>query len=119
MNKPISIRKADSMELWENLEPNRTLYPRAIPYKHKGTTINEDGIRITGTRAWIESVLSRLMPLREFENDMTRIGIAYSEITDKETQRPTGFYRCTVQVHERGGEAQMVNAFIGAIKQAK
>ena len=82
--------------------------PRPIPYKHKGSTIDEDGIRITGTLDFIEAVQSHLKALLAFEGIGTRLGVAFSEITDRETgARITDRYRCSIQVHQRGGEAAL------------
>jgi len=94
---PKSYRKKEALELWQGLEENQELRPRMIAYKHEGTTIDEDGIRICGTEKFIFSVLSRLKPLLRYENGSTRIGIAFSQIQDKETKCliPNAF-RCSV-----------------------
>lgn len=112
--KPTNIQKKEALALWESLPENQPLNPTPIAYKHKGTTIDEDGIRICGSKQYIESVLSRLKPLLGYENLSTRIGIAWSEIVDKDTQQVIeGKYRCSIQVHERGDEAKHVNRLFG------
>lgn len=102
------------MKVWKDLEP-RPLTPRMVPYKHTGSTIDEDGIRITGSLEFIEAVTSRLKDLLKFENDAaTRLQISCSELTDKETgRRMDGRYRCSIQVHERG------DGGIGLLMKAK
>jgi len=99
----MAFPKATILAHWRQLNPNSPLYPQAIPYGHKGTTIAEDGIRITGSQRWIDSVLSRLQELLAYEGTTTRLGVSYQATTDKETGKPTGGYSCYVQVHERGG----------------
>ena len=110
MNKPTSFQKKQALQLWAELPEALPLTPGAIAYKHKGTTIDEDGIRICGSLPFIESILSRLKPLLRYENTDTRIGIAFSEICDKDTGAVIhGRFRCSIQVHERGDEARHFN----------
>lgn len=111
--KPESIQKADALTLWKAQPENQQLKPGAIAYKHRGSTIDEDGIRICGTKPFILATLSRLKALLTYENTDTRLGIAFSELTDRDTgQIISGRYRCTVQVHERGDEARRMNRYI-------
>jgi hypothetical protein len=109
------MQKKQFIEHWNNLTPNQRINPTIVPYKHEGTTFAEDGIRLTGTTQFIDSVLSRLKDLLQHENAETRLQVNYTESKDRITQRPTGSYVCYVQVHERGGEAKMVNAMVSAM----
>jgi len=112
--KPRSYRKAESLKLWATLPEDQKVNPCPIAYKHKGTTISEDGIRICGSEHFIKSVLSRLKDLLEYENGSTRLGVAFSEIQDMKTGLVIeDSFRCSVQVHERGREAQIVNRLCG------
>lgn len=88
-----------------------------VPYKHKGTTYFEDGIRITGSQEFIDAVLMQLNPIQllSHENGNTRLQIVYNQSTDKETGQKTDSYVCSIQVHERGGEAKMANAIASSI----
>jgi len=117
MEKAKSLKKDEVLRLWAELDPAPALTPEPIPYKHEGTTIAEDGIRLCGSKPFILSVLSRLKDLLKCENGQTRLGLAFSEIQDIKTGAIiSGQYRCSVQVHERGREAQMVNAYLEAAK---
>lgn len=108
--KAQNIQKKEALSLWQSVADNLPLRPAPIHYKHEGSTIDEDGIRICGSKEFIMSVMSRLKPLLAFENCETRIGIAFSELTDKETQQViSGRYRCSIQIHERGDEAKHFN----------
>ena len=40
--------------------------PRPVPYRHQGSTYDQDSLRITGSRAFIDAVLSRLTALLAF-----------------------------------------------------
>lgn len=107
------MRKAEFLKHWIGLlkEGERPLKPRPVPYKHEGSTYAEDGIRITGSAAFIDSVLSRLTDLLKHENPRTRLQVNYQESKDRESGLKTGSFNCYVQVHQRGREAQAVNAF--------
>lgn len=104
LSKSGGISKDEFINVWQNLQPIKQIKPQFVEYKHSGSTIDEDGIRITGNLEFIESVVSRLQDLLKFENnEATRLQISCSELTDKETgERMTGKYRCSIQVHERG-----------------
>ena len=102
---------------WRGLadQPSPAQTMRRIAYKHEGSTYDQDGIRLTGTRRFIDSVLALLQPLLARENGQERLPLVYSESTDRETGQPTGTWNCYVQVHERGPEAQHLNALFGTI----
>jgi len=107
------MRKAETLARWRGLQADQAVKPVPVMYKHQGSTYTEDSIRITGTQEFIDSVLSRLMPLLEFENTRTRLQLVYQETTDKNTGCKTGTYNCYVQVHQRGGDAIHVNETYG------
>ena len=107
------MKKGDFLQHWNLIEPNQKLNIRPIAYKHKGSTFDEDGIRILGTPEFIDAVLSRIKDLIDYENGSTRLSISHSEATDKETGRPLGSYEAYIQVHQRGQQAQAINAMFG------
>ena len=109
------MQKAAFLQHWKTLTPNQPIKPAVIPYKHEGSTYAEDGIRITGSREFIDSVLSRLTDLLRFENGETRLQVNYQESKDRASGQLTGSWNCYVQVHARGGEAIMVNAFVSGL----
>lgn len=107
------MRKSEILTHWAGLPENQPVNPEIIPYKHRGSTFDEDSIRITGSQEFIDSVLSRLKDLLKYESADTRLQVMYQESQDKKTKQPTGSYCAYVQVHERGAEAKMVNHFMG------
>ena len=118
LTKSGSLRKDDFMELWRKTTPNQPVNPQSIAYQHKGTTIDQDGIRLTGDPDFIFGVLSNLKHLIDCENERTRLKVAFSELKDKETGRPIpGRFRCSVQVQDRGNQAKAINAFVSAIQR--
>jgi len=99
------INKETALTLWQNLKPSK-LKPTPIYYKHTGSTIDQDGVRICGSPEFIAAVMERLKDLLEYEAERTRIGIAFSTISDRETGTEIeGRFRCSIQVHERGRQA--------------
>lgn len=112
--KPQTFTKAQMIARWRALRPSQPLRPAAVPYKHEGSTYSEDGIRITGSQAWIDSVLSHLQPLLDFEADGTRLQVVYKETVDRETGTPTGTFNAYIQVHERGPQSAALNRAISA-----
>jgi len=115
LTKSGAIRKELALNMWNRLQPVK-LQPDPIMYKHKGTTVDQDGVRICGSPEFIGAVLARLKDLLKFEGDETRIGISFSELSDRETgSRIKGRFRCSVQVHERGDESKMLNIRYGRI----
>jgi hypothetical protein len=109
------MRKAQILDHWQKIEPNQPIKIDSVAYKHRGSTYTEDGIRLTGSMDFIDSVLSRLTDLLQLENGSTRLQLNYQESKDRKTGVATGTYNCYVQVHERGSEAKMVNAMTGHI----
>jgi hypothetical protein len=106
------MKKDQMIERWKSLGDSKVVMPRVVPYKHKGSTFDQDGIRITGTTAFIDSVLSRVKDLLSYENGETRLSVSWTETKDRETKVKTGTYNCYIQVHERGPQAKMANAIM-------
>ena len=110
------MKKHEILAHWEGLEPNQEVAMSEVPYKHKGSTYDQDGIRLTGSKRFIDSVLSNLKGLLDYENGESRLQVVYQESRDRDTQGLTGTYNCYIQVHERGHEAKMCNAFVEGAK---
>ena len=113
------MQKAQILEHWRGIKPDQKITITPVAYKHEGSTYNEDGIRITGSREFIDKVLSRLTDLLDYEGDSTRLQLNYQESKDRETGASIGSYNCYIQVHMRGGEAQMMNAFVRGIRERR
>ena len=112
--KAARLNKSEALQHWNGLEqaaPAPLMQP--IPYKTTGSKYGYSGIRIDGSRDLIDAVLSNLKTLLGHENGSTRLELNYTEVTDRDTGVPTGNWVCYIRVHERGREAQMVNAILG------
>ena len=112
------LKKSEALDHWRNLkdQPQPAGVMHRVPYKHVGSTYDQDGIRLTGSRQFIDSVLYQLRPLLERENNTERLQLVYSESTDRDTGQPTGTWNCYIQVHERGAEAKYLNTMYGRIE---
>ncbi len=97
------MEKKAFLKHWSGLRKNQKLDPKPVRYTHEGSTYAEDGVRITGSRVFVDSVLSRLKDLLKLENDATRLQVVYQRSTDRDSGRTLSSYNCYVQVHERGG----------------
>jgi len=114
MKKPKTFGKKKFMEHWGSMKRRRKLAPTPVPYKHEGSTFDQDGIRINGSRKFIDAILSRLTELLKFENGSTRLQTVYKQASDK-SGNLLDSWSCYIQVHDRGDEAKMVNAFASAL----
>jgi|TARA_R100000656_G_scaffold48031_1_gene39016 hypothetical protein len=111
------LSKSQTLSHWRELPDQQDLNPDAIPYKHRGTTFGADGLRIEGTRTFVDAILSRIKPLLDGENGTTRLGLNYQQVESKDG-KPNDFagnWVCYVKIHERGHEAQIANSRYGQI----
>lgn len=74
----------DILDTWQKLKPNLPLTPQPIPIGHKGTRYDDDGIRITGTGKFINSVLSRLKDFLIYRNfPGIQLDVEYRQVSNK------------------------------------
>ncbi|RTK94080.1 MAG: hypothetical protein EKK64_09240 [Neisseriaceae bacterium] len=76
--------KPEILEFWKKLRSDSPILMKPIEYNHKGSTYGEDGIRITGSPQFIQSVLARLKEFLNFESPQTKLSVSY-----RETQSPS------------------------------
>lgn len=115
MSKARRLTKEQALRYWEELQEESfedTVSP--IPYKTEGSRYGMDGIRIDGSRRFIDSVLAKLKDLLVWESAVTRLELNYTETVSRETQEPTGRWVCYVRVHMRGVEGAMSQGFFGS-----
>ena len=111
------MKKDETMDRWQNLEPNQNplRHMAPIPYKARGSRYGACGIRIDGNPAFIDAVLSCLKPLLDGENAVTRLELSRNQVdgsgigkvlpnTDQHAEC------CYVRLHMRGRDAQHMNA---------
>lgn len=84
--KPWKARKADVIDHWKNLQPNMKIQMEPVSEDHKGTRFRSDGLRITGSPQFINSVLSRIKDMAGFEEEgmgQFRLDVEYRQIESK------------------------------------
>lgn len=108
------MRKREFLQHFAGIKPDQKISMCQVPYKHTGSTYLEDSIRLTGSKEFIESVLSRIKDLLDYENGFTRLSTVFQQTTDKDSGILTDKWNCYLQVHERGGEAQAMNAMVSS-----
>lgn len=99
--KPISARSR-LIQHWRTLRPDLPIIIEPISKDHKGSTRNEDGLRITGSPRFIASVIAKLKTILLYENDKTKIEILYRQTGSHQgvSQSPT--YVMYINIKERG-----------------
>jgi hypothetical protein len=78
-SKPWKAKKNEIMTFWRSLAPNVPLQLKAIDNIHKGSTLQQDTLRITGTKEFITTVLSRLKDFIIYENPNTKLVLDYRQ----------------------------------------
>lgn len=103
--KPWKASKEDILNFWKGIGANIPLQLKAIDYEHEGSTIQEDGIRITGTKEFITSVLSRLKDFLTYENPDTKLMVAYRQSPKSFMPGNKNSYIFYLQAKKRGKKA--------------
>lgn len=102
-NKPWKANKKEILQFWSTLPPSLVInQPKLIPSGYKGSSYKFDGIRITGSKNFITSVLSKIKDLLTFEGSNSRLEVTYKQQVDSKTQTPIpDSYVFYVQIKER------------------
>jgi hypothetical protein len=111
------MKKNDALAHWKALPDALPILPHfePIPYKASGSTYGACGIRIDGSPAFVDAVLSRLKDLTDGENHATRLTLARntvdgSGIGKKLPNAVNNAECCYIRLHVRGHEAQRASA---------
>ena len=95
-----SATKKEIVGWWNELKPNQPIMAQPIPQGKEGSTYGWDGVRITGSKEFISSVMSRFKDFVYQENPSTKLRLAFRQVEDKHTQGREErfvFYANTVQ----------------------
>ena len=101
--KPWKASKEQILNFWNNLPSNISIVSgKPIPPRFQGSTLPYDGIRVSGTSQFINSVMSRVKDIVKYDGNNTKLNLLYKQQVDKNTDYPLPnsfvFY---VQVRER------------------
>lgn len=105
-SKAWKASKDEVLTFWKSISNNLPVQLKPVPYDHKGTTIQEDGIRITGSKEFIASMLSKLKEFINFENDNNKLIISYRQSPKSLIPGNKESYMFYLQVKERGPKAK-------------
>ena len=108
--------KADELANWKQMEAGQDPLPHmgVIPYKSKGSRYGACGIRIDGSPAFIDAVLSNLKTLIDGENHCTRLELSRSKVNTGFKELPNADRDaecCYIRLHMRGREAAAASVF--------
>ena len=116
--KGLTMRKADAMKRWAELEPGQDPLKVMVPIQPKthGSRYGCDGIRIDGSPEFIDSVLSCLKTILDGENQVTRLELARNTVKPQPGYKAglnaaPGSEVCYIRLHVRGPEGAMASAF--------
>jgi hypothetical protein len=110
------MKKAESLAHWQTLQPTDPLpHMEAIPYKARGSRYGACGIRIDGTPAFIDAILSNLKTLLDGENHVTRLELARAPVDGSGLGKnlpnaEQGAECCYVRLHVRGSQGAIASA---------
>lgn len=99
-DKPWKASKDDIMGMWNAVRPYLPLAVEPVPVTHKGTRYANDGIRISGSSEFINSVLSRLKDFLQYEGKAgLELDVEYRTVKAKGGDyRATDKYVCYIHV---------------------
>jgi hypothetical protein len=101
-SKSWKAKRQDVIDLWQKIRPYMPIQIQPVPQQHSGTRYRFDGIRITGTSGFINSVLSRLKDLLKYENSPgMKLDVEYQQIENKEGDLREARYVCYIHVTEK------------------
>lgn len=109
--KPVwSGKKNEILKYWKTLQQDLPINMLPITYNHEGKTYGEDGVRITGSKQFIISVLSHLKELLKYEGKITKLNLVYRGTRYEKSRLPDGTsYVFYVQSQQRTPKAQKEN----------
>jgi hypothetical protein len=104
--KPWKANKEDILSLWNSLKPMLPVNPLPISKLHTGTRYDNDGIRITGSANFINSVLSRLKDLMALDHRPgVELDVEYRQIETKlGTPQDRQVFVCYIHLVEKKPE---------------
>jgi hypothetical protein len=94
-------KKSDVLKFWHMLR-ELPILPKPIPTRHKGSSYDQDVIRITGTSEFINSALSRMKDFLRYQNNPAiELDVDYRQIIDKYDRPVPAKYVCYIRLREK------------------
>ena len=79
--------KNQVLQYWQSLRPGPIQFDAIQPGK-KGSTFGEDGLRLTGSKAFIDSILARVKDIMQYESPHTKLNVVYRQVQYEGSQLP-------------------------------
>ena len=87
--KPWKAKKDEIKKFWQALPASIPIQPlNIIPGNYKGSTYMYDGVRVTGSHQFINSVASRLKDILNYDGENTKLFLRYHQQVDRNTEQP-------------------------------
>lgn len=100
-NKPWVAKKDDVLKLWNSIRPDAPINPTPVSKFHSGNRFDQDGIRITGTSTFINSILGRLKPLLFYsKHPQLDLDVKYRQVVRKEVSDKASF-ACYINIVQK------------------
>jgi len=95
-------KKKDVLRLWSSLREDMPLNPQPVSSNHVGNRFDQDGVRITGSSQFVNSVLAKLKPLLFYsEHPSLELDVKYRQVVSDETSNKPSF-ACYINVVQKG-----------------
>jgi hypothetical protein len=97
-NKPWVAKKDDVIRLWNATKPDAPLSAEPVLPLHKGNRFDQDGVRITGSSSFINSVLGKLKQFLFYvDHPSLDLDVKYRQV-QKRNLSDRSSYACYINV---------------------
>jgi hypothetical protein len=99
--KPWVAKKKDVLQLWQSVRADAPLNPIPVSKYHSGNRFDQDGIRLTGSSQFINSILGRLKPLLFYaDHPNLNLDVKYRQVLRRELSDKPSF-ACYINVIQK------------------
>jgi hypothetical protein len=99
--KPWVAKKKDVLQLWKSIPSDAPLNPAPVSKYHSGNRFDQDGVRITGSSQFVNSVMGRLKPFLSYtEHPNLELDVKYRQILRKDVSDKPSF-ACYINVLQK------------------
>ena len=97
-------KQDDVIRMWKDLRPDTPVMMSPVSKLHQGSRYAEDGIRITGSSSFINSVIGKLKGILAQESPAVEVDVEFRQIADKVgANRHIPKFVFYVHLNEKGG----------------
>lgn len=92
--------KSEVLKFWRSLE-DKPIVPKPIPLTHKGSSYDQDVLRLTGSAEFINSIMGRVKDFLNYETPKIELDVDYRQTVDKYERPIPGKYVCYIRLREK------------------